>query len=87
VVVFSWDFTNFLCSILGSFFYFFYNLLFSCFASEMGAKAKKAMKKNLKKASSQLVASARKTEAADFLVCWLCLLHSRFCLCIDLLVC
>jgi len=33
----------------------------------MGAKAKKAMKKNLKKASSQLVASARKTEAADFL--------------------
>ncbi|GLT73235.1 hypothetical protein SLA2020_451070 [Shorea laevis] len=32
----------------------------------MGAKAKKAMKKNLKKASSQLVASARKTEAADF---------------------
>jgi hypothetical protein len=45
-----------------------YNLLFSCFVSEMGAKAKKAMKKNLKKASSQLVASARKTGAADFLV-------------------
>jgi hypothetical protein len=34
----------------------------------MGVKAKKAMKKNLKKASSQLPVSSRKDEALDFLV-------------------
>uniref|UniRef100_A0A2N9HY36 Uncharacterized protein n=1 Tax=Fagus sylvatica TaxID=28930 RepID=A0A2N9HY36_FAGSY len=33
----------------------------------MGVKAKKAMKKNLKKASSQLPVSSRKDEALDFL--------------------
>ena len=37
--------------------------------SEMGIKAKKAMKKKLKKGSSQLSAASGKDESADFLVC------------------
>lgn len=41
----------------------FYSL-FSFFGSEMGAKAKKAMKKNLKSATAN-----KPSEGADFLVC------------------
>lgn len=40
----------------------FYSLFF--FGSEMGAKAKKAMKKNLKSATAN-----KPSEGADFLVC------------------
>lgn len=40
----------------------------SGFVSEMGIKAKKALKKKLKKVSSQPSVSARKSEAPDFLV-------------------
>lgn len=48
-----------------------YNVLVSGFISEMGIKAKKVMKKKLKKASSHFSVSARKNEAPDFLVCCL----------------
>lgn len=37
--------------------------------SVMGIKAKKALKKNLKKATAKLSVANNKTEDADFLVC------------------
>ena len=42
--------------------------VYVCVVSEMGVKAKKAMKKKLKKGSSQLSAANGKDEYADFLV-------------------